>query len=112
VGKNNPESPTKEKDAQNPDQTKREQHPGDTIMAIAQGEKPQAQVVSNIEQAPHVNEENTLVLHTLVKKSSEEDTSEKKETNDEPPVKKLKFLVRTSSIPSPTPLKSIMPEPL
>ncbi|GJX17160.1 hypothetical protein Tco_0217992 [Tanacetum coccineum] len=33
--KNNPESPTEEKDAQNPDQAKREQHSGDTIMAIA-----------------------------------------------------------------------------
>ncbi|GJS54996.1 putative reverse transcriptase domain-containing protein [Tanacetum coccineum] len=47
-----------------------------------------------------------------VEKNSEEDNSEKKVTNDEPPVKNLKFLVPTSSIPSPTPLKSIMPEPL
>ncbi|GJT78345.1 hypothetical protein Tco_1045070 [Tanacetum coccineum] len=69
-------------------------------------------VVSNIKQAQHVNEENIMVLHTSVKKSSEEDISEKKETNDEPLVKKLKFLVPTSSIPSPTPLKFIMPEPL
>ncbi|GJZ27214.1 hypothetical protein Tco_0571467 [Tanacetum coccineum] len=53
-----------------------------------------------------------MVLHASVKKSSEEDTSEKKETNDEPPVKKLKFLVPISLIPSPTPLKSIIPEPL
>ncbi|GKE81323.1 hypothetical protein Tco_1551323, partial [Tanacetum coccineum] len=44
-------------------------------------------------------------------KSSEEDTLGKKETDDEPPAKKLKFLIPSSSIPSPTPLKSIMPEP-
>ncbi|GKA90153.1 putative reverse transcriptase domain-containing protein [Tanacetum coccineum] len=76
------------------------------------GEQTPAQVVSNIKQAPLVNEENALVLHTSVEKNSEEDNSEKKVTNDEPPVKNLKFLVPTSSIPSPTPLKSIMPEPL
>ncbi|GJT24651.1 retrovirus-related pol polyprotein from transposon TNT 1-94 [Tanacetum coccineum] len=35
----------------------------------------------------------------------------KKETNDEPPAKKLKFLTPSSLIPSLTPLKSIMPEP-
>ncbi|GKA01868.1 hypothetical protein Tco_0674533, partial [Tanacetum coccineum] len=44
-------------------------------------------------------------------KSLEEDTSGKKETDDEPPAKKLKFLIPSSSIPSPTPLKSIMPDP-
>ncbi|GKD39944.1 hypothetical protein Tco_1260151 [Tanacetum coccineum] len=43
--------------------------------------------------------------------SSEEDTSGKKETDDEPPTKKLKFLIPPSSIPSPTPLKSIMLDP-
>ncbi|GJR32430.1 hypothetical protein Tco_1108662 [Tanacetum coccineum] len=53
-----------------------------------------------------VNEEKAMVLHT-----SEEDTSGKKEIDDEPPAKKLKFLTPSSSIPSPTPLKSIMPEP-
>ncbi|GJU58771.1 hypothetical protein Tco_1236537 [Tanacetum coccineum] len=46
------------------------------------------------------------------KKKSEEDTSEKNVSNDEPHSKKLKFLIPTSSIPSPTPLKFIMPEPL
>nr|GFC05912.1 hypothetical protein [Tanacetum cinerariifolium] len=35
----------------------------------------------------------------------------KNETDDEPPSKKVKFLIPSSSIPSPTPLKSIMPEP-
>ncbi|GKA77927.1 hypothetical protein Tco_0784464, partial [Tanacetum coccineum] len=44
-------------------------------------------------------------------KSSEENTLGKKETDDEPPAKKLKFLIPSSSIPSPTPLKSIMPKP-
>nr|GEW52215.1 hypothetical protein [Tanacetum cinerariifolium] len=63
--------------------------------------------------SPLVNEENALVLHALVEKSSEVNTSEKKVTNDEPPVKKLKFLIpKSSSIPSPTSLNSIMPEPL
>ncbi|GKA14807.1 hypothetical protein Tco_0694453 [Tanacetum coccineum] len=77
----------------------------DTTMTIVQGEQPPAQVVSNVEQAPHVNEENALVLHASVEKSSEEDTSKKKVTDDEPPFKKLNF-----SIPSPTPLKLIMPK--
>ncbi|GKA56847.1 hypothetical protein Tco_0755919 [Tanacetum coccineum] len=74
-------------------------------------EQPSAQVVPNAGQAPFVNEEKALVLHTLEEKSSKEDTLGKKETDDEPPAKKLKFLVPSSSIPSPTPLKSIMPEP-
>ncbi|GJU10506.1 hypothetical protein Tco_1132902 [Tanacetum coccineum] len=76
-----------------------------------QGEQPSAQVVPNTGQAPPVNEENALVLHTLKEKSSEEDTLGKKETDNEPPPKKLMFLISSSSIPSPTPLKSIMPEP-
>nr|GEV56798.1 hypothetical protein [Tanacetum cinerariifolium] len=58
-----------------------------------------------------INEEKALVLHTLEEKSLEEDASRKKETNDEPLAKKLKFLIPSLSIPSPTPLKSIMPEP-
>nr|GEV21829.1 putative reverse transcriptase domain-containing protein [Tanacetum cinerariifolium] len=105
--KNNLESLFEEKYAQNPDQTKGEQHLRDTIMAIARREQPPAQVVSNIKQAPPINEENSLVLYASMEKSSKEDTSNKKVTNDEPPVKKLKFLIL-----SPTPLKSIMPEPL
>ncbi|GJZ47757.1 hypothetical protein Tco_0601589 [Tanacetum coccineum] len=51
VGKNNPETLTEEKDAQNPDQTQGEQHSGD-IMANAQGEQPPAQELLNVEQAP------------------------------------------------------------
>nr|GEX17774.1 hypothetical protein [Tanacetum cinerariifolium] len=51
------------------------------------------------------------ILLKPIKNSSEEDTSGKKETDDEPLAKKLKFLIPSSSIPSPTPLKSIMPEP-
>ncbi|GKE93621.1 hypothetical protein Tco_1574716 [Tanacetum coccineum] len=58
-----------------------------------------------------VNEEKALVLHTLEEKSLEEDTSRKNKTDDKPPTKKLKFLIPSSSIPLPTPLKSIMPEP-
>ncbi|GJX84307.1 hypothetical protein Tco_0335081 [Tanacetum coccineum] len=45
-------------------------------------------------------------------KSSEINTLEKKVTYDEPPVKKLKFLIPASSIPSPTLLNLIMPKPL
>ncbi|GKB27552.1 hypothetical protein Tco_0866953 [Tanacetum coccineum] len=37
-----------------------------------------------------VNEENALILYTLVKKGSEENTSEKKVSDDEPLIKKLK----------------------
>ncbi|GJT98748.1 hypothetical protein Tco_1094266 [Tanacetum coccineum] len=67
-------------------------------------EKPPAQ-----EQAP-VNEENTLVLHTSVEKVSEENNSDNKVSDDEPPLKKLTFLIPTpSSIPSPTPLKDPTP---
>nr|GEW44574.1 hypothetical protein [Tanacetum cinerariifolium] len=76
------------------------------------GEQPPAQELSNIEQA-HVNEENALVLHASVEKSLKVNTSEKKVTENEPLVKKLKFLTLTSSLtPSPTPLNLIMPEPL
>ncbi|GKE91478.1 hypothetical protein Tco_1572573, partial [Tanacetum coccineum] len=75
------------------------------------GEQPSAQVVPNVGQVPPVNEENAMVLHTLEEKSSEKDTSGKKETDDEPPAMKLKFLIPSSLIPSPTPLKSIMPDP-
>ncbi|GJU72069.1 hypothetical protein Tco_1263474 [Tanacetum coccineum] len=67
-------------------------------------EQSSAQVIPNAEQAPPVNEEKALVLHTLEEKSLGE-----KDTDDEPPAKKLKFIILTSSaIPSPTPLKSIM----
>nr|GEX06734.1 hypothetical protein [Tanacetum cinerariifolium] len=45
-----------------------------------------------------------LVIHDSEVKASEAKTSE--ETNDEPPKKKLKFL-----IPRPTPLRSILPDP-
>ncbi|GJR52694.1 hypothetical protein Tco_1403215 [Tanacetum coccineum] len=41
---------------------------------------------------------------------SEEKSSEKNVSDDEPPAKKLKFLIPTSSIPSPTPLKARMLE--
>ncbi|GJY77097.1 hypothetical protein Tco_0482213 [Tanacetum coccineum] len=48
-----------------------------------------------------------------VSQKQEENTSEKKVSNDEPPVKKLKFLIPTSSsILSPTPLKSILTKPI
>ncbi|GKG45108.1 hypothetical protein Tco_0495186, partial [Tanacetum coccineum] len=54
----------------------------DTTMAIAQGEQPSAQAIPNVEQAPLMNEENALVLHSSEEKSSEEDTLGKKETDD------------------------------
>nr|GEU61938.1 retrovirus-related Pol polyprotein from transposon TNT 1-94 [Tanacetum cinerariifolium] len=80
-------------------------------MANAQGEQPPAQELMNVEQAPPVNEESDMVLDASVEKSSEENTSKKIVSDDEPPVKKLKFLIPTPSIPPPTPLNSIMPEP-
>ncbi|GJY37219.1 hypothetical protein Tco_0422597 [Tanacetum coccineum] len=49
-------------------------------------------------------------LTALVVYSAEEKGSEEKLTNDEPPFKKLKFLVPNPNIPSPTPLKSLMPQ--
>ncbi|GJY18707.1 hypothetical protein Tco_0390198 [Tanacetum coccineum] len=64
----------------------------------------------NVEQAPPVNEESALVLHASVEKSLEENNSEKIVSDDEPPVKKLKLLIPTSSIPSPTPLNLIKPD--
>ncbi|GJZ06058.1 hypothetical protein Tco_0539851 [Tanacetum coccineum] len=63
--------------------------------------------------SPPDNKENALVLHASVEKSSEENTSEKKVSHDEPLVKKLKFLIPTSSsILSPTPLNLVLPEPI
>ncbi|GKE73938.1 hypothetical protein Tco_1535979, partial [Tanacetum coccineum] len=62
----------------------REQKSGVDIMANAQGEKPPAQDLMNVEQAPPVSEESALVLHALVEKSSEENTSEKIVSDDEP----------------------------
>ncbi|GKA81684.1 hypothetical protein Tco_0788376 [Tanacetum coccineum] len=109
--KNNPESTAKEKDAQHPDQSKGEQDSGATTVAIIPREQALAQVVPNIGQAPSINEEKAHVFYTSEEKSLEEDTSGKKETDNEPPTKKLKFLISSSSIPSPTPLKSIMVEP-
>ncbi|GJW72254.1 hypothetical protein Tco_0129171 [Tanacetum coccineum] len=86
-GENNSEYLAKEKEAQHPDQTKGEQETGTTTVAIVQGEQPSAQVIPNAGQAPPINEEKALVVHTSEEKSSEEDTSGKKETNDEPPTK-------------------------
>ncbi|GJR67379.1 hypothetical protein Tco_0013444 [Tanacetum coccineum] len=60
-----------------------------------------------------IGRKNALVLHDSVEKSLEVNSSEKKVTNDEPPVKKLKFLLPTPSlILSLTPLNSIIPEPI
>ncbi|GJU95442.1 hypothetical protein Tco_1320198 [Tanacetum coccineum] len=53
-----------------------------------------------------------MILHASTVKSLVADTSEKKDSDDEPPFKKLKFLIPTSSIPSPTPLNSIPPKPI
>ncbi|GKC23603.1 hypothetical protein Tco_1025753 [Tanacetum coccineum] len=77
--------------------------------ANAEGEKweknnPESPAEENDAQHPDQTKGEQDSGATIVAISSEEDT--KKETNDEPPAKKLKFL-----IPSPTPLKYIMPEP-
>ncbi|GJZ47715.1 hypothetical protein Tco_0601547 [Tanacetum coccineum] len=113
--KNNPESLVEEKDAQHPNQTKGEQNSGATTIAIIHGEQPSAQDVPNAGQAPSVNEEKALVLHTLEEKSSEEDTLGKKETDDEPPAKKLKatkaimaFIEERGSISKISSLKSFV----
>ncbi|GKA23960.1 hypothetical protein Tco_0709993 [Tanacetum coccineum] len=54
-----------------------------------------------------------LVLHASVEKSSEEITSKKNVSDVEPLVKKLKFLIPTSSsILSPTTLNLVQPEPI
>ncbi|GJV68679.1 hypothetical protein Tco_1484188 [Tanacetum coccineum] len=67
-GENNSESPAKEKEAQHPDQTKGEQETGTTTVAIVQGEQPSAQVIPNAGQAPPINEEKALVVHTSEEK--------------------------------------------
>ncbi|GJY05664.1 retrovirus-related pol polyprotein from transposon TNT 1-94 [Tanacetum coccineum] len=82
--KNIPEAP-------HPDQSKGEQDSRATTAAIIQGEQSSAQVIPNAEQAPPVNKEKALVLHTSDKKSSGE-----KNTDDKPLLKKLKFLIPTS----------------
>ncbi|GJR88720.1 hypothetical protein Tco_0212731 [Tanacetum coccineum] len=53
-----------------------------------------------------------MVLYASAAKILVEDTLKQKDSDDEPPIKKLKFLIPTSSIPSPTPLNSIPPEPI
>ncbi|GKB49351.1 hypothetical protein Tco_0900104, partial [Tanacetum coccineum] len=75
-----------------------------SLLEAAEGEQPSAQVVPIARQAPRVNKEKALVIHTSEEKSLEEDTSGKKESDNEPPVKKLKFLIPSSLIPLPTPL--------
>ncbi|GJS88640.1 hypothetical protein Tco_0771276 [Tanacetum coccineum] len=57
------------------------------------------------EQAPPTAEQAPSVSTTLVVLSLEEKGSEDKPTKDEPPSKKLKFLVPNLNIPSLTPLK-------
>ncbi|GKA67866.1 hypothetical protein Tco_1025859 [Tanacetum coccineum] len=53
-----------------------------------------------------------MILYASKVKSSVANNLEKKDSNNEPPFKKLKFLIPTSSIPSPTPLCSIPPKPI
>ncbi|GJS62177.1 retrovirus-related pol polyprotein from transposon TNT 1-94 [Tanacetum coccineum] len=82
--------------------------------ANAEGEKweknnPESTAEEKDAQHPDQSKEEQDSGATIVAISLLEDT--KKETNDEPSAKKLKFLIPPSSIPSPTPLKSIMPEP-
>ncbi|GJX43037.1 hypothetical protein Tco_0259713 [Tanacetum coccineum] len=52
------------------------------------------------------NKNDALVIHASEENVSKEKASDKEATDDEPPMKKLKFL-----IPTPTPLRSIFPEP-
>ncbi|GJR93457.1 hypothetical protein Tco_0265631 [Tanacetum coccineum] len=89
---NNPESPAQKENAQNPDLAQGEQKSEDAHMANIQGEQPTA--------------------HQTTTVSSVADTSKKKDLDDEPPAKKLKFIILTSSIPSPIPPNSILPEPI
>nr|GEW94400.1 hypothetical protein [Tanacetum cinerariifolium] len=72
-------------------------------MAIAQGEQSSKQAPTTAEQVPYVL--TALVVHLLEEKGLKE-----KPTEDEPSFKKLRFLVPNPNIPSPTPLKSIMPQ--
>ncbi|GKC56088.1 hypothetical protein Tco_1083686 [Tanacetum coccineum] len=81
--KNNPEQPTKEDDVQNPDPTQGEKHIEDANMA-----------------------------NSLKEITSEENTSEQKVSDEEPPTKKLKFLIPTSTVPSQISLSSVIPEHL
>nr|GEV77294.1 hypothetical protein [Tanacetum cinerariifolium] len=75
------------------------------------GEQPSVQSCTKCMTSFPCHKEKALVLHTSEESSLKKDTSGKKETDDEPSTKKLKFLISSSSIPSQTPLKSIMPEP-
>ncbi|GJU69077.1 hypothetical protein Tco_1255336 [Tanacetum coccineum] len=69
----------------------------------AEEEKADAQGEQSSKQAPPIS--TALVVH-----SSEEKGSEEKPTKDEPPFKKLRILVPNLNIPSPTSLKSLMPQ--
>ncbi|GKG39056.1 hypothetical protein Tco_0460768 [Tanacetum coccineum] len=64
----------------------------------------------SFEQAPPTAEQAPSISTTLVVLSLEEKGLEDKPTKDEPPSKKLKFLVPNLNIPSLTPLKSLMPQ--
>ncbi|GKB00861.1 hypothetical protein Tco_0828905 [Tanacetum coccineum] len=64
--------------------------------------KVDAQGEQSYEQAP-------LISTSMVVNSSEEKGSEEKSIEDEPPFKKLRFLAPNPNIPSPTPLKFVMP---
>nr|GEW40528.1 hypothetical protein [Tanacetum cinerariifolium] len=64
-------------------------------------------------QSDHQGTADNLHITLGVKKSLVVDTSEKEVSDNEPLVKKLKFLILTSSlITSPTPLNSILPKPV
>ncbi|GJX29298.1 hypothetical protein Tco_0237377 [Tanacetum coccineum] len=61
----------------------------DVTIANAQGEQPPTEELSNEEQSPVVNEENALVLHNSVEKSSEKNVSD-----DEPPPEVTKMTLK------------------
>ncbi|GJZ26209.1 hypothetical protein Tco_0570462 [Tanacetum coccineum] len=99
--------------AWNPDPAQGEQKSKDAHMTNIQGEQSTAQETTTVVKAPLISEsennDKTMILHASAVKTLVADTSKKKDSDDEPPFKKLKFLILTSSIPSPTPLKSIPP---
>nr|GEY75274.1 hypothetical protein [Tanacetum cinerariifolium] len=70
---------------------------------ITSGEQSFDQTPPTIEPIPPIS--SALIVHPLEEKASEEKPSE-----DEPPFKRLKFLIPCPNIPSPTPLSLFFPQ--
>ncbi|GKC44512.1 hypothetical protein Tco_1062234 [Tanacetum coccineum] len=69
--------------------------------------------LSSVQDAiAHNTQQTALIVHPSEKENSKDIISGKKDSEDEPPTKKLKVLIPTPDIPMPTPLSSLIPKHL